>query len=84
VAANTVKAVCENTGTAHTHPTSLLLNSISGEKIAGEDGGAYILPDIKRSFDLKRKEGKIPAGKARLVVSLADGTEQSYDVNVAE
>jgi len=85
VAADTVKAVCENTGTAYAHPAALLLNSSTGDRIVGEDiGGGYILPDIKRSFDLKRKEGKIPAGKARLVVSLADGTEQSYDVNVAE
>lgn len=83
-AADTVKAVCENTGTAHTHPVALALTNSSGDRIAGEDSGAYILPDIKRSFDLKRKEGRIPAGKATLVVSFANGTSQSYDVSIVE
>lgn len=83
-AADTVKAVCENTGTAHMHPVALILTNSSGDRIAGEDSGAYILPDIKRSFDLKRKEGKIPAGKSTLVVSFANGTSQSYDVSIAE
>ncbi|MCK9381258.1 MAG: fimbria/pilus periplasmic chaperone [Sulfuritalea sp.] len=82
--ANTVKAVCENSGAAHTHPVALVLTNSSGERIASEDSGAYILPDIKRSFDLTRKDGKIPAGKAKLNVSFADGTAQSYDVSIAE
>jgi fimbrial chaperone protein len=84
VAPDTVKASCENSGTAHTHPTEFVLNSSTGDKIASTDSGGYILPDIKRSFDLKRKDGKIPAGKARLAVSYADGTSQTYDVSIAE
>jgi fimbrial chaperone protein len=84
VAADTVRAVCENTGTAYSHPTALLLNGNAGDKIASQETGGYILPDIKRSFDLKRTEGNIPSGKAKLLVSLDDGTSVSYDVNISE
>jgi fimbrial chaperone protein len=84
VAADTVKAICENTGNAFSHPTAFLLTSITADKIVSQDSGGYILPEIKRSFDLKRTEGNIPAGKAKLVVSLSDGTNQSYDVNINE
>ncbi|RLJ63710.1 fimbrial biogenesis chaperone [Sulfurisoma sediminicola] len=84
IAANAVRATCENSGNAHVHPTTLQLNNDAGEKLASDDAGGYILPEIKRSFDLKRKEGKIPAGKATLVVSLADGTTESYAITIGE
>jgi hypothetical protein len=42
------------------------------------------LPEIKRGFELKRIDGSIPAGKATLVVTLSDGTNQSYAVNINE
>jgi fimbrial chaperone protein len=84
VVADTVKAICENTGTAFSHPTAFLLTSTTADKLVSRDSGGYILPEIKRGFELKRSEGKIPAGKATLVVSLSDGTNQSYDVNINE
>jgi fimbrial chaperone protein len=84
VAADTVKAICENSGSAFSHPTAFLLTSGTTDKLASQDSGAYILPEIKRSFDLKRLDGNIPAGKANLVVTLSDGTNQSYAVNINE
>ena len=33
-------------------------------------------------FDIKRVEGPIPPGKAKLAVTLDDGTTQSFDVTV--
>ena len=44
--------------------------------------GAYLLPGIKRDFEIKRAEGNIPGGKARLSVTLVDGSKQSYDVTI--
>ena len=84
VAADTVRASCENTGNAYAQPREFVLSSGSGEKLATRDSGGYILPTIKRSFDIKNSDGRIPAGKAKLAVTLDDGTTQSFDVTVAE
>ena len=84
VAADTVKTVCENSGTAYTYPIALLLTSNAGDKIASRDSGGYILPGIKRSFDIKRDGAAIPGGKAKLVVTLVDGVKQTFDVAVPE
>lgn len=84
-AADAVRVVCENTGNAYAYPTGFALTAASGEKLFNQDvGGGYILPGIKRSFDLKRKEGKIPSGKAMLEVPFDDGTKESYDVTVGD
>jgi fimbrial chaperone protein len=84
VAADTVKAICENTGNAFSYPTAFLLTNNTADMIVSRDSGGYILPEIKRSFDLKRTAGNIPAGKATLAVSLSDGTNQTYEVNIDE
>ena len=39
---------------------------------------------MKRSFEIKRADGKIPAGKVKLQVALDDGTVQSFDGNLPE
>jgi fimbrial chaperone protein len=82
VAADTVRASCANTGTAYAQPREFALTSAAGEKLALRDSGGYILPTIKRSFDIKRADGAIPAGKAKLGVTLDDGTTQSFDVTI--
>jgi fimbrial chaperone protein len=84
VAPNAAKAVCQNTGTAAAHPTALQISNSALENVASQDSGAYILPGVTRSFELKRKEGTIPAGPTRLVVSMSDGSSQSYDANLSE
>lgn len=83
-AADMVRAVCENTGTAYAQPREFTLTGADGSKLAGRDTGGYILPDVKRSFEIKRAEGRIPAGKAKLAVTLDDGSTLAYDVTVAE
>jgi fimbrial chaperone protein len=83
-AADTVRAICENTGNAYAQPREFLLSNAAGEKLAGRDSGGYILPSIKRSFDIKRTDGRIAGGKAKLAVTLDDGTTQSFDVTIAE
>lgn len=82
--ADTVRASCENNGNAYAQPREFLLTSAAGDKLASRDTGGYILPSIKRSFDIKRADGRIPGGKAQLAVTLDDGTTQSFDVTVAE
>ena len=82
LAANKVQVNCINSGNAHTHPVSFLLSTMAGSKLAEQGTGGYILPDIRRSFELKREDGNIPVGKARLAVALADGTTQNFDVTV--
>ena len=84
LATDKVQANCANSGNAYSHPVSFLLSTTSGSKLAEQGNGAYILPDIKRSFELKREDGNIPAGKARLAVALADGTTQNFDVIIGE
>jgi len=81
-AANSVMAVCGNTGTAYAQPHEFILTSAAGDKLATRETGGYILPDITRRFEIKRAEGKIPAGKARLAVKLDDGSTLTYDVNI--
>lgn len=82
VSAYVINAVCENTGNAYSHPTSIQLSSSSGGKIATNAAGGYILPDIKRSFDLKREGDAIPAGPAKLIITLDDASTETYTVNI--
>jgi len=84
IAADTVKAVCQNTGIAYVHPIDLLLTNDAGDKIASQETGGYILPDVTRSFDLKRLRGNILAGSGTLKVSLDDGTTESYVVEIPQ
>jgi len=83
-AANMVQAVCQNTGTAYVQPREFTLTGADGVKLASRDSGGYILPGITRRFDMKRAEGNIPAGKAKLSVALDDGSTATFDVTVTE
>lgn len=85
VAADAVKVNCQNTGNAYAQIRELSLNTAEGSKLTNSDLAlGYLLPDVKRSFDLKRKDGKIPAGKASLVAALDDGTSKTFDVTIGE
>jgi fimbrial chaperone protein len=83
-AADGLKASCENTGNAYAAPRSFVLTNAAGDKLASSEKGGYILPNIKRSFDLKSTAGKIPVGKAKLLMTHDDSTIQTFDVTVAE
>lgn len=82
--ADAVKAVCDNTGNAFAQPRSFELTAANGGKLASIDTGGYILPGVKRGFELKNAGGKVPAGKAKLTVTHDDSVVQTFDVNVAE
>ena len=84
VTPDTVRANCENTGNAYAQPREFTLTNPGGVKLATRDTGGYILPTIKRSFDIKRADGPILGGKAKLAVALDDGSTQSFDVSIPE
>lgn len=84
IAADTVRATCENTGNAYAQPLDFSLSSPDGSQLASRDKGGYILPTIKRSFDIKSEGHKpIPGGKAKLTVRMDDGSKQTFDVMLA-
>lgn len=83
-AADAVKAICDNTGNAFAQPRSIELTEANGIKLASVDVGGYILPGVKRGFELKNASGKVPAGKAKLTLTHDDSVVQTFDVNVAE
>lgn len=82
--ASSVSAACENTGTAYAQPLDFVLSNSVGEKLASRDSGGYILPTIKRKFDIKSAGKRIPGGKATLTVRLDDGSKQTFDVTLSE
>jgi fimbrial chaperone protein len=82
--ADSLKTVCENIGNAFAAPRGFMLTSVTGDKLASSDTGGYILPNVKRSFDLKNMAGKVPAGNAKLLLTHDDSTIQTFDVTVAE
>lgn len=84
VTPDAARVTCENTGNAYAQPREFVLSSAAGAKLASRDSGGYILPSIKRSFDVKRTEGPLPGGNLKLAVSLDDGTTQSFDVKISE
>ena len=83
-AANSVNAVCVNNGNAYALLGEMVLAGVAGAKLVSRDSGGYILPGITRRIELSLKDGKIPAGQAKLQVSLDDGTSKSFDVSIAE
>jgi fimbrial chaperone protein len=78
-APQSVKVDCSNSGNAYAQVRGILLQGASGEPIASQDVVGYILPDMKRAFELKSATPRIAAGKVRLSVALDDGTTQVFD-----
>lgn len=79
---DTVNAVCINSGTAYAQPRDFQLSSTSGDTLASREQAAYVLPGVKRSFELKREGATIPSGPARLSLALDDGTTKTFEVTI--
>lgn len=75
---------CENTGNAYAQVREIALATAAGERIVGKEQGGYILPGVKRGFEVKKPEGAFPGGPYKLVVTFDDATSQSFDVTVPE
>jgi fimbrial chaperone protein len=82
--ADAVVATCKNMGTAYAQPREFVLLASNGERIASRDTGGYILPEITRSFEIKREGAAIPSGSMRLQVALDDGTMQAFDLALTD
>lgn len=78
-APDAVLVTCENTGNAYAFISEFKLSSVSGELITMSNAGGYVLPGIKRSFELKRTGGLISSGKVLLVVTQDDLSVQTFD-----
>jgi fimbrial chaperone protein len=78
-----VRAVCENTGSAYAQVRGLALVGASGEKLATRDSGGYILPHVKRTFDIKAPAA-VPAGKVVLQTSFDDSSTQTFEGTLPE
>ncbi len=80
-----VSATCENSGTAYAQLIDLTIADQNGDKFASRETGGYILPSIKRTFDMKSEDNKpISGGKANLTVRLDDGSKKTFEVAINE
>jgi fimbrial chaperone protein len=80
--AETIVASCENQGGAYAQPVNFAFRGPSGDVLLSQDIiGGYILPKIRREFQLKRPAaGAAINGPLRLAVTQDDGSVQSFDV----
>lgn len=79
-----VRAVCTNAGSAYAQIRALEVLDARGLKVAARDTGGYLLPSIRRAFDIRGSAGAIPAGAVKLQVALDDGTLQAFDATLPE
>ena len=77
-------ALCENLGTAYAQPVDFVLATARGDKLAARDTGGYILPGVKRGFELIHPSGPLPAGGGKLTVTLDDASKQTFDITVTD
>ena len=82
---NSIRAFCENQGTAYAQPLEFVLKGADGAKLATREAGGYVLPGIRRGFELSvPTTGRIPAGSAQLIVRQDTGAAQTFDVTIPE
>lgn len=79
-----LRVECHNSGTAYALLRSIEVLSDGGDKIAMRDTAGYVLPDIRRAFEVRNAAGRIPGGKVKLRVTFDDSTQQVFDRTVAE
>jgi len=84
ISGKSVNAVCHNAGNAYAQVLGLALTRADGHSLANSNQVGYILPGIKRKFELKSATASIPAGPATLSVKLDDGSKQTFNVMLAK
>ena len=75
-----VTVACENKGEAYAQPREIALLDSAGQKLASRDNALYILPGVRRTFELRKAEGPIPGGNLKLALTLDDGSTQGFDI----
>lgn len=79
----TVNVSCANGGKAYAQIRAIELLKTSGDKLALRETGGYILPGVRRSFEVKGP-GRIPAGPVKAQIGLDDGSVQSIEAVLAD
>ncbi len=78
----TVAVVCENEGNAYAQLRSIELKR-AGKRLAYFQDGLYVLPGVKRTFQIDLSEpGSIEPGAADLTVTFDDRKLHDFSVNV--
>jgi fimbrial chaperone protein len=77
--AERLRARCGNTGNAYAYLRGVVLQSPGGQVVAHAEQGNYVLPEVRRGFELKRVAGPVPAGRYRLQVTFDDNVQQAFD-----
>lgn len=80
-ATDALRVACYNAGNAYVHPREFHLTNLRGDPLATGALEGYILPGIERRYEL-RHNGPIPGGKARLLLTMDDGSSQGFDVEI--
>lgn len=71
-APDTVRATCENTGSAYAQPTEYKLIDSNGQTVLTDTSGSYVLPGTTRTIELKKASGRIENGNVQLLVTQDD------------
>ncbi|GAB3665323.1 fimbrial biogenesis chaperone [Ramlibacter alkalitolerans] len=79
-----LRALCSNGGNAYAQIRALEVFDARGAKVAARDVGGYLLPSVRRSFELRGADGRIAGGKVKLQVALDDGSLQAFDATLPE
>ena len=82
--ADAISVTCDNTGGVYAQPRELKLSSAGGQPLASKDSALYILPGMKRTYDLRDTQGPIPAGALKLALTFDDGSSQEYELKLPE
>lgn len=78
-------AQCENRGKAYAQTVEIQLKDASGKRIAGSEVPAYVLPGIRRGFELAVPAGEsLPSGPMQLLVRQDNGTIDTFDVSLPD
>lgn len=77
--ADTVSAVCNNTGTAYAQVREVTLKRADAT-LARFEGGEYILPGARKAIALKPGTQPAAAGPAQLTVLFDDGKNQVFEI----
>ena len=84
VRADAVTISCENSGKAYAQIREIFLTSASGTRTSGGSQGGYVLPGVSRSFEVRKADGPLAAGKYTLGATLDDGNTRSFDLTLTE
>lgn len=74
---------CENLGSAYAQPREITLTDSTGKDLIKLEPAAYILPGIKRRYELVNVE-PIQTGNVILTIVMDDTSTQSFDLTIHE